>query len=221
MPKACPTHITSHIAALKFQSLFPPVDTSRRGFLTNAAALAAAGTAMALAAPVAPAEAAIVGVTVADDAVDPFLVEIKAEIDENLTEWLQLEAECKIRDRAVKAWETRNPLPRCLQPDEPGYSPTARSDWQTRRISVMRKAQLGTIKSKRDDVATAFTDAVQEFAAIKATNLSELIFKVETGIMMDSRDGIISRAVLFDIVRLRRAGEFQYDAAALSDFGKI
>ncbi|MBB5046151.1 hypothetical protein HNR60_000893 [Rhodopseudomonas rhenobacensis] len=197
--------------------MFPPVDTSRRGFLTHTAALAAASTAMALAAPLPPAEAAGVAPIVASEAVDPFFIEIKAEIDERLTQWHQLDAKCKIGDRALKAWEARNPLPDMIW-DEAADEwkkdiGTIRSDWHERRQKVMWQTKVGELKGRRNEVEAAYCESISEFAAIPATNLPVLIFKIETGIMMDSRDGTIARSVLFDIARLRRSGDFLYDAA--------
>lgn len=207
MPKADCVHSTPPISLSdSHQSTFLSVNTSRRALLTNAAALAAAGTALSLAAPIAPAEAATVTTAaISGPGINPRLIELKADIDDNLTAWFEIEAECKIRDRAVKTWEKRNPLPSLVWDDEArGYkNSAARSDWCARRADIMRKAQLGKIKGERNEVAAAYGQAVHEFAAVNATNQPELMFKVETAAMMDSSSGTIAQSVLFDIIRLQ------------------
>lgn len=190
-----------------------PLDTSRRGFLTNAAALTAAGTAMALTAHVGPAEALAVVKRISDENsfpadadIEPFFIDTRIRIRDSLSEWRAVNAECNMRDRAVRDWEKRNPLPDLRLPGDEGYSETYRSDWHTRHQNAMRQARLVPPKVKRSELAAAYIVAVKEFAAFDATNLTELRFKTETAAMMDSADGIIARSVLFDIMRLGEDG---------------
>ncbi len=201
--------------------MFPPVDATRRRFLSNAAAMATAGAAAALTASVGPANAATASVSLKASGaalgapVDTFLTETREKIDGILNVWMNVNAECNIRDRAVLEGERRNPLPDFRLPGDEGYSHTYRSDWHDRRLVAMRQAKLGPVKGRRKELAAAYTAAVKELADHDAVNLAELMCKADAAAIVDSADGMIARSVVWDLVDLRMSGDFCYQARVL------
>jgi hypothetical protein len=189
------------------------LDTSRRGFLTNAAAITAVGTAMAMTAHIEPSEASTVPKRIpeensfsTDTDIEPSFIETRIRIRDSLSEWRDVNADCNIRDRAVLEWKKRNPIPPYQPQDEESYGPSPRNDWVVRYQNAMRQAGLADIKAKRNELTRVYNAAVKEFAALDAVNLAELTFKANTADLMDSADGIISRSVVLGVLRFRRQG---------------
>ncbi|MBX9822003.1 MAG: hypothetical protein K2Y19_15345 [Afipia birgiae] len=184
--------------------MFPPVDSTRRAFLKNAASLAAATTASGAAVAVAlpsPAEAGVVGEL--DLFIASAMRELGVEIDEALNAWIECNEQCDMRDRALAEWEKRNPLPDWRGPGEEGYHPTYRSDWYERKQNVMIQLQLGGMKGHRNDLSATYNEAVHRFAELEAHTPSELFFKAGYGYAVDNREGLIAKSVIRDLYNFR------------------
>lgn len=181
--------------------MFPPERPSRRSFVAGLAmavpVAAAAPAALATALPT-PAVAAVPVPT----GINPLLIDLQADIGENLEIWRERKVDVDMRERAVKAWEKRNLLPMFLLEGDEGYHPTYRSDWYARRNAVMQKADLGKRKPKLRDAAVDCNDAVLEFAAVRAASATDLVFKIQIAIRADNETGAIARSASFDTLRL-------------------
>lgn len=182
-----------------------PVDTTRRSFLQKAATLAAAGAASGVTAAVAlpnPAEASPIGDL--DNFIAPAFREIGDEIDEAYDAWRECQDEVNGRDRALRAWEERNPSPGYLDPGDEGYlGPTARSDWMDRKHCVMKQLGLGRIKKHRNDLVETYNNAVRRFSELEANTPSELFYKAGYGLVFDDRESLIAKSVCNDLYNFR------------------
>jgi hypothetical protein len=177
------------------------IPTTRRSFLRTSATLAAVGAASGVSvAFVLPESAAGAPPSHPDDAfISPQLFEMADEIDTTFYAWIECCEDCNMRDRALRAWEKRNPTPVFLMPDDEGYSPTARSDWHMRRQSVMRQLRLGDVKGERNKLGKIYNDAVRLFSEHKPSTAKELLLKVSFGSSVDNSDCLIAKSVLRDI----------------------
>lgn len=182
------------------------IPTSRRSFLQKVATLAAAGAASggvaaAIALPAPPAVAAPIGDL--DRFIAPAFREVGEEIDDAYEAWRECYEDCNMRDRALAAWEKRNPLPDWRAPSEEGYYPTYRSDWHERKQNVMKQLELGRIKKQRNDLGDAYNDAVRRFSELEAHTPSELFYKAGYGLVFDDRESLIAKSVLNDLFNFR------------------
>lgn len=180
------------------------VPTSRRSFLQKAATLAAAGATSSVTTAIAlPTQADAAPMAEPDRFIAAAFCEIGDEIDETYDAWCSCNEECTKRDRAVNAWEARNPPPVYIGYGEEGYSATARSDWQERRFAIMRRLELGSLKQRHNELGDAYNDAIQRFAALNATTPSELFYKAGYGAVFDDRNSLIAKSVLADLFNFR------------------
>jgi hypothetical protein len=131
--------------------------------------------------------------------ISPAFLEARDAVYEAIDAWYDCCDECDLRDKAFRKWHARNPLPGYLPPDEPGYSPTARSDWSIRQQGVMVQLGLGKIKAQRNELAKAHASAVQRLAGLEARTPSELFLKVGVGMCADNGDRLVARSVLRDL----------------------
>ena len=175
---------------------------TRRSFLQKAAAIAATsiagGTATNLALPAVAGAAAL---EAPPTSISPALLEMVDDLDSALYALLECCADCNMRDRALRTWEERTPLPGFLLPGDEGYSPTTRSDWHMRRQAVMVQLRLGVVKKERTVLNQTFNEAARRLSQFKPTNRDELLTKASAGICTDNSEGVIAKAVLRDMLR--------------------
>ena len=212
MPKADCVHSTpptnTAIASLMKQPAMDAGETSssRRQFLQKAAMLAAAsaagGVTAATALP-APASAAVAPIGDLDSFVAPAIHEAKDEVFDAFFALHDCQLECAMRDKAVRKWEARNPVPVYLLPDDEGYSPTARSDHSMRKQNVMIQLELGKIKKERGYLLKVYNAAVLRLACLEAFTPAELFIKAGVGTVVDNADASIAKSVMRDLENFR------------------
>ena len=178
--------------------------SSRRQFLQRAALLAAASAAGGVtAASALPDRVAAAPIGGLDRFVAPGLREAEDEVFDTFFALHDCHVECALRDKALRKWEARNPLPVYLLPDDEGYNPTARSDWSVRRQNVMIQLKLGKIKKEYNDFLEVYNAAVLRFARLEAFTPSELFLKAGVAAVVDNKEALIAKSVLRDLENFR------------------
>ena len=177
---------------------------ARRGFLTNAAAFAAAGTAIVLSAPVAPARAT--ETTAPATGIDWEQWEL--ELGYACSHVTFFDDEIALADKAFKRWEARNPWP-----SEPVYGSYAERMADFQRIksaqsahceryqNALKQCGRGALKLERNKAFGAYAVLCERIAELPVRTLSDLKEKSRLA-RFEYAGGPIRRALSDDLVGL-------------------
>jgi hypothetical protein len=187
-----------------------PVDWSRRGFLTNAATLAAAGTAMSLAAPPATAAAAGFALSLPAGRLDgseasPALRAAALVLQDASDALDAAKAAFDIQDKLAVDWQNQNPAPTGDRRKLKRWHRRARD---YRETSAMRLAWDAQIAAEE-----AFEAAQIEVAKVKPRDMTDLVLKAclafvfeEPAKLAVGNASIIARSVALSLANMASGG---------------